>query len=113
MKEYEELLETNVGQIIEENLVNGIKPFNKAASCTQIESATEIPQTSSMFSHIQAIDKTRNYKKEHSRTNALIKNNLNLRKRSWKNFDKSYYSCDKYVLGMKNNIVRKWTKWLR
>ena len=33
MKEYEELLETNVGQIIEENLTNGIKPFNKAASC--------------------------------------------------------------------------------
>ena len=32
-KEYEELLETNVGQIIEENLANGIKPFNKAASC--------------------------------------------------------------------------------
>ena len=82
IKEYEELLETNVGPMIEENLTNGIKPFNKAASCTESESVTEIPQTSSMFPHIQAIDKARNYKKEHSTTNALIKNNLYLRKRS-------------------------------
>ena len=43
IKEYEELLETNVGQIIEENLANGIKPFNKAASCTESESVTKIP----------------------------------------------------------------------
>ena len=82
MKVYEELLETNVGQIIEENLANGIKPFNKAASCTESEPVTKIPQTSSIFAHIQAIDKARNYKKEHSTTNALIKNNLYLRKRS-------------------------------
>ena len=46
MKEYEELLETNVDQIIEDNLVNGIKPFNKAASCTKSGSVTKIPQTS-------------------------------------------------------------------
>ena len=101
MREYKELLETNIGQIIEENLANGIKLFHKAASCTENESVTEITQTSSMFSHIQAIYKARNYKKEHSTTNALIKNNLNLRERSWTNFDKSCYSCDKYVLGMK------------
>ena len=43
IKEYEELLETNVGPMIEENLTNGIKPFNKAASCTESESVTKIP----------------------------------------------------------------------
>ena len=38
--------------------------------------------------------------------NALIKDNLNLRKRSWTNFDNSCYSRDIYVLGMKQYCTK-------
>ena len=102
--DYENILHTSVGRILEENFLNGIRPHSEvSAAGPPAQAVTDVPSNSSIFPELQD-DISKSAKGSMISTNrALVDNLTNLRKvkRVWTMVDSDFIGDNKYILGIK------------
>ena len=93
--DYEQILHTSVGRILEENFLNGIRPHSDVGAGPTAQPTTEVPSNSSIFPELQDL-KSKTVSK--SVDKFVVLRNV---KRSWTAIEPDIISDNKYISGVK------------